>query len=67
MAGRALSSERGARRVYAQASTGPGPDAALPVHPYQRFVPPKVKTFVDFLVKRYGKGYDWARYKGNQG
>ncbi len=30
------------------------------VHPYQRFVPPKVKTFVDFLVKRYGKGYDWA-------
>ncbi len=37
------------------------------VHPYQRFVPPKVKTFVDFLVKRYGKGYDWTRDKGNQG
>ena len=37
------------------------------VHPYQRFVPPKVKTFVDFLVNRYGKGYDWAHYKGNQG
>jgi hypothetical protein len=37
------------------------------VHPYQRFVPPKVKTFVDFLVNRYGKGYDWARYKSNQG
>ncbi len=35
------------------------------VHPYQRFVPPKVKTFVDFLVNRYGKGYDWARYKDN--
>ena len=33
------------------------------VHPYQRFVPPKVKTFVDFLVTRYGKGYDWARNK----
>jgi len=32
------------------------------VHPYQRFVPPKVKTFVDFLVERYGKGYDWASY-----
>ena len=30
------------------------------VHPYQRFVPPKVKTFVDFLAKRFGKGYDWA-------
>jgi DNA-binding transcriptional LysR family regulator len=30
------------------------------VHPYQRFVPPKVKTFVEYLVKRYGKSYDWA-------
>ena len=37
------------------------------VHPYQRFVPPKVKTLVDFLVIRYGKGYDWARYKDSQG
>ena len=37
------------------------------VHPYQRFVPPKVKAFVDFLVNRYGKGYDWAHYKGNRG
>ena len=37
------------------------------VHPYQRFVPPKVKTFMDFLVDRYGKGYDWAHHKGNQG
>jgi hypothetical protein len=24
-----------------------------------------VKTFVDFLVKCYGKGYDWARYQGD--
>jgi DNA-binding transcriptional LysR family regulator len=31
------------------------------VHPYQRFVPPKVKTFVDFLANRYGEGYDWSR------
>ena len=37
------------------------------VHPYQCLVPPKVKTYVDFLVNRYGKGYDWARDKGNQG
>ena len=37
------------------------------VHPYQRFVPPKVKTLVDFLANRYGKGYDWARYKDNRG
>ncbi len=32
------------------------------VHPYQRFVPPKVKTYVDFLVNRYGKDYDWTNY-----
>ncbi len=31
------------------------------VHPYRRFVPPKVKTFVDFLATRSGKGYDWAQ------
>ncbi len=37
------------------------------VHPYQRFVPPKVKTYVDFLVKRYGKGYDWSRHQGDPG
>ena len=40
----------------------PAPDLTpiYAVHPYQRFVPPKVKTFVDFLAKRYGKAYDWA-------
>ncbi len=37
------------------------------VHPYQRFVPPKVKTFVDFLVNRHDKDYDWAYDKGNRG
>ncbi len=37
------------------------------VHPYQRFVPPKVKTFVDFLANRHGKDYDWAYDKGNRG
>ena len=47
----------------------PVPDRTLlyAVHPYQRFVPPKVKTFVDFLVNRYGKAYDWAHDKGNRG
>lgn len=30
------------------------------VHPYQRFVPPKVKTLVDFLAKRFGDNYDWS-------
>jgi DNA-binding transcriptional LysR family regulator len=32
------------------------------VHPYQRFVPPKVKVLADFLANRYGKNYDWAKY-----
>ncbi len=31
------------------------------VHPYQRFVPPKVKTLVDFLAERFGDDYDWSR------
>ena len=30
------------------------------VHPYQRFVPPKVRTFVDFLVAHFGRDYDWT-------
>ena len=29
------------------------------VHPYQRFVPPKVRTFIDFLANRFGRDYDW--------
>lgn len=29
------------------------------VHPYQRFVPPKVKVLVEFLAKRFGDEYDW--------
>ena len=36
------------------------------VHPYQRFVPPKVKSFVAFLADRYGRSHDWADDKGNQ-
>ena len=31
------------------------------VHAYQRFVPPKVRTFMDFLKSRYGNGYDWTK------
>ena len=30
------------------------------VHPYRRFVPPKVKVFIDFLVEHFGKNYDWS-------
>ena len=31
------------------------------VHAYQRFVPPKVKVFTDFLSERFSQGYDWSR------
>ena len=48
-------------------SIPPVPERTPPyaVHPYQRFVPLKVKTFVDFLANRYGKGYDWTRYESS--
>ena len=49
--------------VEALANHPPAPDRTplYAVHPYQRFVPPKVKSFVDFLALRFAKGYDWAR------
>lgn len=31
------------------------------LHPYQRFVPPKVRAFIDFLADRFVEGYDWSR------
>ncbi len=31
------------------------------VHPYQRFVPPKVRMFIDFLAERFGHSYDWSK------
>ncbi|MHA1527400.1 MAG: LysR family transcriptional regulator [Alphaproteobacteria bacterium] len=40
----------------------PAPDRTplYAVHPYRRFVPPKVKVFTDFLAERFGTGYDWT-------
>ena len=40
----------------------PSPDRTpiYAVHAYQRFVPPKVKVLVDFLMARFGKTYDWS-------
>jgi len=29
------------------------------IHAYQKFVPPKVRVFGDFLAARFGAGYDW--------
>lgn len=31
------------------------------VHPYQRFVPPKVRAFIDFLAERFGGDFDWSK------
>lgn len=39
----------------------PATSALYAVHPYQRFIPPKVRVFIDFLVERFGSGYDWAK------
>jgi len=30
------------------------------VHPYQRFIPPKVRMFIDFLVEHFSNAYDWS-------
>ena len=40
----------------------PSPKASplFAVHPYQRFVPPKVRIFVEFLAERFGEDYDWS-------
>ena len=40
----------------------PAPDRTplYAVHPYQRFVPPKVKVFTNFLAERFATGYDWT-------
>lgn len=31
------------------------------VHPYQRFVPPKVRVFVDFLKDHFSSDYNWCQ------
>lgn len=30
------------------------------VHSYQRFIPPKVRVFIDFLYERFADDYDWS-------
>jgi len=40
----------------------PATSALYAVHPYQRFVPPKVKVFIDFLIERFDKDYDWSAH-----
>lgn len=43
------------------ASPSPHRVALFAVHPYKRFVPPKVKAMVDFMANRFGDNYDWRR------
>ena len=40
----------------------PATSALYAVHPYQRFVPPKIKVFIDFLIDRFDKDYDWSAH-----
>jgi DNA-binding transcriptional LysR family regulator len=47
--------------ILPKVSPNPARVPLYAVHPYRRFVPPKVKTFVDFLAQRFGDDYDWRR------
>lgn len=38
----------------------PSTSTLYAVHPYQRFVPPHLRLFIDFLSERFSKDYDWA-------
>ena len=38
----------------------PATSTIYAVHPYQRFVPPKVKIFIDFLQQHFVSQYDWS-------
>ena len=39
----------------------PATSALYAVHPYQRFIPPKVRVFIDYLVERFDEDYDWSK------
>jgi len=38
----------------------PATSTLYAVHPYQKFVPPKVRVFVDFLSELFGQNYSWS-------
>ena len=43
-------------------SPHPATSTLYAVHPYKRFVPPKVRVFIDFLIERFERGYDWSAH-----
>jgi len=38
----------------------PATSSLYAVHPYQRFIPPKVRMFIDFLVEHFSNNYNWS-------
>ncbi len=46
--------------ILPEVSPNPARVPLYAIHPYRRFVPPKVKTLVDFLARRFGDDYDWS-------
>ena len=38
----------------------PAASTLYAVHPFQRFIPPHVRLFIDFLVERFAGNYDWG-------
>jgi len=41
-------------------SPHPSVSTLYAVHPYQRFVPPHVRLFIEYLSERFSEDYDWA-------
>lgn len=38
----------------------PATSSLYTVHPYQRFIPPKVRMFIDFLAEHFSSDYEWS-------
>ncbi len=47
-------------RLLPDFSPSPATSTLYAVHPYPRFVPPKVRVFIEFLIERFNENYDWA-------
>lgn len=42
----------------------PATSTLYALHPYQRYIPPKVRLFIDFLIERFADNYDWSKNPG---
>lgn len=49
------------REVLPDYAPNPSSSTLYAVYPYKKFVPPKVRMFIEFLVKYFGAQYDWSK------